>query len=173
MVELASVASRVFESVYRQVGKIFAALFQCNLMSRRWPWMVWDLWLPKPTVVLLSYGNYLALETPIITSASSEEDGEEDRSPELSESPGSLFSCEHMQTQVLRGNEEELLSLTDRDESSATRWLIHGCNFLTLTCLKGQLMEKGQPGNIPIKVDYVVRRYFPNHKTYSSTEKKT
>lgn len=123
-------------------------------------------------MVLLSYGNDLALETPITTSASSEEYGEEDRNPELSASPGSLFSREHMQTQVLRENEEKLLSLMDRDESSATRWLIHSCNFLTLTCLKGQLMEKGQPGNIPIKVDYVVIRYFPNHKTYSSTEKR-
>lgn len=28
------------------------------------------------------------------------------------------------------------------------------------------------PGNIPIKVDYAIRRYFPNHKTYSSTEKR-
>lgn len=93
----------------------------------------------KPLVVLLSHGKDLALETSVITSAFSEEYGGEDNSPELSECPGSLFSCEHMQTPVLRKSKKKLLSLRDRDESSATRWLIHGCNFLTLTCLKGQL----------------------------------
>lgn len=45
-----------------------------------------------------------------------------------------------MQTQVLRKRKTNHY-LTDRDESSATRWLINGCNFLTLPYLKGQLME--------------------------------
>lgn len=64
--------------------------------------MLWNLWHPKPTGVLLSHANDLALVTPVTTRASSEEYGEENSSPELSESPGSLFSCEDMQAQVLR-----------------------------------------------------------------------
>lgn len=171
MEELASLTSRVFESTYRRVGEIFAALLQHNLTSRRWPWMLWNPWLLKPTMALLSHGNDLALETPVITSASLEDYGEEDSSPELSESPGSLFSCEYCQTQLLKKIEEKLLSLRDRDESSTTRWLIHGCNFLTLTCLKGQLMEMDARKH-SYKVVFAVRRYFPNHKTYSSTEKR-
>lgn len=122
-----------------KVGEIFAAVFQCNLTPRGWPWMIWNLWLLKPTVVLLSHGNDLALKISIITCVSLEEYGEEDSSPELNDSPGSLFFCEHVQTQVLGKSKEKLPSLRDRNESSATRWLIHGCNFLTLTRLKGQL----------------------------------
>lgn len=135
-------------------------LFQCNLTSRGWPRMLWNLWLLKPTVVLLSRGKRLALETPLITSASSEEYGGKDNIPEFSECPGSFFSCEHTQTQVLRKSKEKFLSLRDRDESSATRWLIHGCNFLTLTCLKGQLWMEMDVRKHSYKSWLCVSRYF-------------